>query len=187
MLKSTDQTVLHCYPGLVALVTAKNENVQNIMAAGWHSYISFDPAIYGVAVAKERFTHHLIKESNSFAINFVPAEYAHFIEGAGKMTGADGDKLERIGAKWKIGETVPSPILDVAYVAYECEVIDIQSYGDHDWIVGKITKFHKDNSKFGENGLPNFENIQLPLYIGQSKYLIGDKSSVIKEVKQEEK
>ncbi|MCD8509153.1 MAG: flavin reductase family protein [Bacillus sp. (in: Bacteria)] len=184
MLKSTDQTVLHCYPGLIALVTAKNEETQNIMAAGWHSYISYDPAIYGVAVAKERFTHHLIEKSQSFAINFVPAEYAHYIEGAGKLTGRDGDKLEAMKVEWKTGETVPSPILEVAYVAYECQVMDIQTYGDHDWIVGKITKFHKDETKF-ENGLPKFENLQLPLYIGQSKYLIGDANSTIKEVQLE--
>ncbi|MDQ0256108.1 flavin reductase (DIM6/NTAB) family NADH-FMN oxidoreductase RutF [Evansella vedderi] len=181
MLQSTDQTILHCYPGLIALVTAKNEDTQNVMAAGWHSYISYAPAIYGVAVGKERFTHHLIEKSKSFAINFVTAEYAHYIEGAGKLTGADGDKFEVLHMEWNEGITVPSPILKAAYVAYECQVMDIQTYGDHDWIVGEITKFHRDESKF-ENGLPKFENLQIPLYIGQSKYLIGDSSSTIKEI-----
>lgn len=182
MLKSTDETVLHCYPGLIALVTAKHEDTQNVMAAGWHSYISYAPAIYGVAVAKERFTHHLIEKSQSFAINFVSADFAHYIEGAGKLTGADGDKLEALKMEWDSGLTVPSPILKTSYVAYECQVLDIQSYGDHDWIVGKITKFHKDETKF-ENGLPKLDNLQLPLYLGQSKYLIGDANSTIKEVK----
>src|SRR5690554_4362233 len=119
MLKTTDETVLHCYPGLIALVTAKQGDVQNVMAAGWHSYISFDPPVYGIAVGKERFTYDLIKNSESFAINFVPAEYAHYIEAAGKLTGRDGDKFERVGMKWKEGETVPSPILEAAYVAYQ--------------------------------------------------------------------
>ncbi|MBU9714612.1 flavin reductase family protein [Evansella tamaricis] len=181
MLKSTDETVLHCYPGLIALVTAKHGDVQKIMAAGWHSYISYNPPLYGVAVAKERFTHHLIKESNSFAINFLPAEYAHIIEGAGKLSGSDGDKFKRMDISWKTGEVINSPILENAYVAYECEVIDLQSYGDHDWIVGSIKRFHQDNTKF-DGMLPNLMNLQLPLYLGQSNYLIADSSTSKKEI-----
>ncbi|MBU9723773.1 MULTISPECIES: flavin reductase family protein [Bacillaceae] len=181
MLKSTDQTVLHCYPGLIALVTAKDKDVQNIMAAGWHSYISYDPPIYGVAVAKERFTHHLIKNSNEFAINFVPAEYAHYIEASGKFSGSDGDKFEKMDIPWKKGEVTNSPILVDAYVAYECEVLDINSYGDHDWIVGNIKKFHQDEAKF-DGMLPNLNALQLPLYLGQSKYLIADSSTSKKEI-----
>ncbi|PYZ92085.1 flavin oxidoreductase [Salipaludibacillus keqinensis] len=182
MLESTTKTVMHCYPGLIALVTAKSDDKQNIMAAGWHSYISYDPAIYGVAVAKERFTHHLIQESGKFAINFVPAEYAHWIEASGKKSGADGDKFTRMFAKWKEGETTGAPILQNAYVAYECEVIDTNTYGDHDWIVGKITRFHKDNEKFGEDGLPDFSKLQLPLFLGRSKYLIADHATTMKEI-----
>ena len=183
MLKSTDTTFMHSYPGLVALVTAEHDNVRNIMSAGWHTYISYTPPIYGVAVAEERFTHHLIKQSNSFAINFVPAEFAHYIEGAGKLSGADGNKFDRMNMKWKSGETITAPILEDAYVAYECEVIDANTYGDHDWFVGNILKFHKDDSKFGEDRLPDFNELQLPLYLGRSKYLIGNSTSLIKEVK----
>ncbi|UCZ53658.1 flavin reductase family protein [Bacillus shivajii] len=182
MLKSTNETVLHCYPGLVALVTAKHEGVQNIMAAGWHSYISYDPPIYGVAIAEERFTHHLVEGSKGYAINFVPAEYAHYIERSGKLTGKDGDKFREIGAEWIEGDVVSAPILKDAYVAYECEVIDINTYGDHDWIVGNIRKFHQDKSKFNESGLPDFEKLQLPLYLGRSNYLIADTTTTLKKI-----
>lgn len=181
MLESTTKTVLHCYPGLIALVTAKSGDKQNIMAAGWHSYISYDPPIYGIAVAKERFTHHLIQESQQFAINFVSAEYAHLIEIAGKKSGRDGDKFEKMFAKWKDGNVQSTPILENAYVAYECELIDTNTYGDHDWFVGKITNFHQDKDKFGEDRLPNFDKLQLPLFLGQSKYLIADNVTSMKE------
>ncbi|WP_026688753.1 flavin reductase family protein [Alteribacter aurantiacus] len=177
MLKSTDQTIMHSYPGLVALVTAKYEDTQNIMAAGWHSYISFDPPIYGVAVAEERFTHHLMKASGSFAINFVPAEYARYIDGAGKKSGRDGDKFEALGIEWKPGETIEAPILKEAYVAYECKIMDVNRYGDHDWFVGEMTCFHRDDSKFGADRLPDFEKVNLPLYLGRSQYLIADKKT----------
>lgn len=176
MLKSTDETVLHCYPGLIALVTAEWNGTKNIMAAGWHSYISYAPPIYGVAIAEERFTHHLVKNSGQFAIQFVPAQLAKYIEAAGKLSGKNGDKLAALGISYQNGETIQCPILTDAYVVYECKVKDIQKYGDHDWIVGEITKFHKDETCF-KGGLPNWDQLQIPLFIGQSQYLIANKDT----------
>lgn len=182
MLTSTHETVMHSYPGLVALVTAKHEETQNIMAAGWHSYISYKPAIYGVAVAKERFTHQLMKKSGHFAINFVSAEYACYIEVAGKRSGRDGDKFTLMQANWREGDATGAPILENAYAAYECETIDRNTYGDHDWFVGKIKLFYQNKEKFGDDRLPNFAAVQLPLYLGKSKYLIADQSTTVKTI-----
>lgn len=184
LLESTDKTVLHCYPGLIALVTVELNGTKNVMAAGWHSYVSFDPPIYGVAIGEERFTHHLVKESGEFAISFVPAEYARYIEGAGKLSGRDGDKFEALNIPYTKGDTVNAPILTDAYVAYECKVRDIQRYGDHDWVVADISKFHKDETCF-VNGLPNFENLEIPLFIGQSQYVIVNKDTKIKKIEHE--
>ncbi|MBB5174245.1 flavin reductase family protein [Texcoconibacillus texcoconensis] len=182
MLTKTNQTLLHCYPGLIALITAKHEDVQNVMAAGWHSYMSFDPPIYGVAIGEGRFTHDLITQSGAYAVNFLPAEKAKEIEESGKMTGADGDKLEALQLDWQESENLGVPILTDAYVAYECEVRDQNTYGDHDWFVADIRGFYQDEKTFQENGLPNFSNITLPLYLGQSHFIFADKNATIKKV-----
>lgn len=174
MKEKTTKTVMHCYPGMVALVTAEWEGTRNIMSAGWHSYISIEPPMYGVAIGEQRFTHHLVKNSGAFAIHFVPAEYAEYIQQAGTLTGAEGDKFERLGIEFERGELISAPILKEAYVAYECKVVDIQRYGDHDWIVGTIEMFHKDAECFTDKGLPNWEKLNIPLYLGRSKYLVAD-------------
>lgn len=181
MLSKTDNTVLHCYPGLVAVVTVKHKEELNMMAAGWHSYMSYAPPIYGVAIAKERHTYDLVKNSGSFVINFVPAESAHLIEGSGKSSGRDGDKFSILEAKWTPGEKTGSPILNEAYVAYECTVKGMHEYGDHDWIAGDIVTFYQDKDRFEDGtGFPDFHKLQLPLYLGQSHYLIQDKATTRK-------
>ncbi|WP_444684653.1 flavin reductase family protein [Alkalicoccus luteus] len=177
MLKPVKKTVMHSYPGLVALVTTAFEGETNIMAAGWHSYISYDPPIYGVAVAEERHSHRLMKESGSFAVQFVSADHAAVIQKAGTYSGSEGNKLDKIGLSWQIGRTVPVPVLDCAYAAYECRIIDRNTYGDHDWFVADITQFHQDASCFQENGLPNMEVNPLPLYLGRSTYLTADEQT----------
>ncbi|WP_216828470.1 flavin reductase family protein [Alkalihalobacterium elongatum] len=177
MIEVINKQVMHSYPGMVALVTVSHKGEDNIMAAGWHSYISYEPPIYGVAIGRERHTYQLIKEAGKFAINFVPFKEANFIQQAGVYSGANVNKFKQGNMKFDKGLSTNSPILHKAYIAYECEVIDRNSYGDHDWFVGDIVQFYRDNDLFLENGLPNFEKLSIPLYIGRSTYSSVDKNS----------
>ncbi|CAG9619364.1 flavin reductase family protein [Sutcliffiella rhizosphaerae] len=180
MREWTDKTVMHSYPGMVALVTASWNGQQNIMAAGWHTYISFEPPIYGVAIAKERFSHHLIRNSGEFAINFVGKDYAHYNQTSGTITGKVHNKFESLNIQYEQGKTIQAPILKEAYIAYECKVMDKQTYGDHDWFVGEMTGFYKDEGLFRKDGLPDLDKLSIPLYMGRSQYFIAnDKSKLI--------
>ncbi|MCP3738311.1 flavin reductase family protein [Rossellomorea sp. BNER] len=180
MRTKTNKTVMHSYPGMVALVTVSYDGQDNIMAAGWHSYISYEPPIYGVAIGRERHTYQLVKDAGSFAINFLPAQYSEFIQSTGVYSGADVNKFEQGKMTFDRGITTNAPILHEAYVAYECKTIDVNSYGDHDWFVGDIIHFYRDDEKFLANGLPDFEKISIPLYLGRSQYTIVNKTSEVK-------
>jgi flavin reductase (DIM6/NTAB) family NADH-FMN oxidoreductase RutF len=177
MLEAINKTVMHSYPGMVALVTVSFNGEDNIMAAGWHTYISHEPPIYGVAIGRERFTYPLLKEAGKLAINFLPFEKAEFIQQTGVFSGSNVNKFEIGNMGFDRGLATNAPILQDAYVAYECEVIDRNSYGDHDWFVGNIVQFYRDNDKFSENGLPNFEKLSIPLYLGRSMYTCVEKKS----------
>lgn len=170
MIQETNRTVMHSYPGMVALVTVSHKEEHNIMAAGWHSYISYDPPIYGVAIGRERHSYQLMQESGKFAINFLPFEKSSIIQQAGVFSGSNVNKFEKANLSFNEGTATKSPILQDAYIAYECEIIDRNSYGDHDWFVANIVQFYRDEDKFLENGLPNFEKLSIPLYIGRSTY-----------------
>lgn len=182
MRKQTDQPVMHSYPGMVALITVENEGKKNIMACGWHSYLSMDPPMYGVAVGKTRYTHPLIIKAKSFAVNFLPAAYVEAIQSTGVLSGAEVNKFSLCGLTFDEGKTIRAPILHQAYIVYECHTYDIQSYGDHDWVVGKITTSYRDDNLFKENGLPNFNKLQIPLYLGRSQYYIANQTGEVKEI-----
>jgi flavin reductase (DIM6/NTAB) family NADH-FMN oxidoreductase RutF len=177
MIQLINQTVMHSYPGMVALVTVNHDGENNVMAAGWHSYISYEPPIYGVAIGRERHTYKLVKSEGKFAINFMPFEYSALIQQAGVYTGSKVNKFEKANISFSNGSATNSPILQDAYIAYECEVIDRNSYGDHDWFVANIVQFYKDPDKFHENGMPNFQELSIPLYIGRSQYTNVNRNS----------
>ncbi|ASN06041.1 flavin reductase family protein [Virgibacillus necropolis] len=186
MRKPTPKTVMHSYPGMVALVTASYKDETNIMSAGWHSYISYNPPIYGVAIGRERYTYDLVKNAGCFAINFLPYEKAAFIQEAGVYSGGNLNKFVNGKMVYDQVITIEAPILRDAYVAYECKTIDINSYGDHDWFVGDITQCYRDEQSFLENGLPDFEKLEIPLYLGQSEYARLDRDSRVEGFKIEE-
>ncbi|MEB1807249.1 MAG: flavin reductase family protein [Bacillaceae bacterium] len=177
MIEAINKQVMHSYPGMVALVTVSHNGENNIMAAGWHSYISYEPPIYGVAIGRERHTYQLLKEAGKFAINFLPFDKAHLIQQAGVYSGSSVNKFEHGNMGFERGKVTGAPILQDAYIAYECEVMDRNTYGDHDWFVGNIVQFYRDNALFEENGLPNFDKLSIPLYIGRSMYTSVDKNS----------
>lgn len=134
------------------------------MAAGRTRIFLYDPPIYGVAIGRERHSYQLVKEAGKFAINFVPFEKAELIQQAGVYSGSEHDKFEKSNICFHHGSATNSPVLKDAYIAYECEVIDRHTYGDHDWFVANIVRFYRDDEKFLANGLPDFEAIDSSIY-----------------------
>jgi flavin reductase (DIM6/NTAB) family NADH-FMN oxidoreductase RutF len=187
MRKLQEKTVMHSYPGMVALVTVSHDGEDNIMAAGWHSYISYTPPIYGVAIGRERYTHRLVKSAGTFAINFLKAEDAKFIQEAGVYSGSDTNKLSLGQMEFERGIHTNAPILKDAYVAYECQTIDVNSYGDHDWFTADIKAFYRDDNLFNNNGLPDFDKLSIPLYLGRSLYAVMDNSTKVEDHEVKEK
>jgi len=83
------------YPKLAIIVTAQTKGKENAMAVAWHTSLSFNPPLYGIAVAPKRFTYQLIIDSKEFAVNFLPFEAAELIASIGGSGGQEIDKFQR--------------------------------------------------------------------------------------------
>ena len=148
------------------------------MAVAWHSSVSFNPPLYGISVAPKRFTCQLILESGEFGINFVPFEAAELVASIGGSEGRQIDKFQ----KFNIAEEKPLktsvPILKAAYAAYECKLVDNETYGDHAWIVGEIVTVHFADDVFTPKGALDLAKLSPALYLGAELYATTDKESV---------
>ncbi len=159
------------YPSVAAVVTARFGEKANAMAAAWHSSLSREPPLYGVAISPKRFTHDLILEAGEFAVNFLPFEKAEIVAAVGGSTGKEVDKFQR----FHIGEEEPmkggAPVLADAYAAYECELVSHHAFGDHTWFVGQILRVHLLEEALTEEGVLNLERVTPALYLGADLYL----------------
>lgn len=157
------------YPGAVAVVTTRDGPRANVMSAGWHTALSQTPPLYGVAVAPERHSHGLLDASRAFGVNFLPFEHAEAVAGSGLLTGAGGDKFARLGLTWTPGEFIGLPVLDAAYMTYECRVTDQLTTGDHTFFVGEVVGLSYLPSAY-EDRVQNSRSVPALAYYGRSTY-----------------
>lgn len=124
----------HIQPRPTALLTCEN----NIMPLSWHMPVSRSPFRYGVAVRKENHTHYLLKKHREFALNFLDVSHQGAYQMSGELHGGYSDKFELCGLCPKQALTIETTLIQEAYMIYECTLIDIISYGDHDLFIGDV-------------------------------------------------
>ncbi len=128
------------YPMKVVLITARHEDKESIMPAAWCFPLSADPPMFGVSLAKERFTYGLIAKSKKFAINIPDFEMKDGIIKCGSTTGKDVDKFAETGWTKEEGR-MGNPLIAECYASVECDVDRIIETGDHFLVIGKVVNF----------------------------------------------
>jgi len=159
------------YPYTVAIVGAEAGGRINYMACAWHSALSFDPPLFGVLIAKKRFTHQIISQAREFTANFISYEKVKLSAQMGRKSGHDIDKVKEFQVQLAPAKIITSPIIAEAYVCFECRVIDVRTYGDHDLFVGEVVAVHEEEGSFNAEGVLNSGKIQPLLYLGSDFYI----------------
>jgi flavin reductase (DIM6/NTAB) family NADH-FMN oxidoreductase RutF len=159
------------YPRTACVITARSAGVSNAMAVAWHTSISFSPPLFGVSISPKRFTYGLVAQSREFGVNFMPFARVELVASVGGSKGGEVDKFQRfqIGRDESVKTGVP--ILDDAYAAYECRLVDDRSFGDHQLLVGEVVAVHFDPAAFSVDGTLNLDRVGPVLYLGNDLYL----------------
>ncbi|MEZ0396210.1 MAG: flavin reductase family protein [Anaerolineales bacterium] len=158
----------HFYPTVAAVVAVHGKERPNALACAWHSPLSFSPPLYGVLISEKRYSYRLIVEAGGFSVNFLPFEQAEKIAGVGRNSGRDMDKFAVFDLKTEPTEAL-APILQDAYAAYECRLVERHVCGDHDLFVGEIVRIHMDEAAFEETVLA-VGRVHPALYLGADLY-----------------
>ena len=167
----------HHYPRLAVIVTCHARGKDNAMAVAWHSPVSQNPPLIGISIAPKRFTYELILESQEFAINFLPLEKAELIAAVGGIPGREADKFKKFNIAREQPIKTKAPILADAYAAYECQLAEHQTYGDHEWFVGKVVAVHFMEESFTAAGILDLARVNPALFIGADFYATTAKES----------
>ena len=93
------------------------------------------------------------------------------MENWGKISGRDEDKLQLAKVGYKTGVKTNTPILDIAYVVHECELVEHHRLGDHTLFVGMVRATHYREEFFDEKTMLKIDKVKPLLYLGKHVYI----------------
>ena len=149
-------------PAPNTLVSCRGKDGENnALAVAYCCNCSYDPPMVMVGIVPSRYSYKLIKESGYFIVNLPDKSQKEMFDYLGSHSGADENKLEKIGAKLSEGEKVNAPILEDCPVNIECTVVDSIMTGSHEMFVGKVECIHADQEVIKEDGTIDFGKLAL--------------------------
>lgn len=153
MKKSVNIPALSIHPIPQTLVSCRDKNGKNnALVVGFVANVSLDPAMVMVGIVPSRYSHHMVKESGCFVVNFPKKSFHGEYGYLGSVSGRDEDKFAALNLKWENGERVDAPILTDCPVSIECSVVESTQPGTHELFIGKVEAVHVDEEYVDEQG-----------------------------------
>ncbi|MCK4589459.1 MAG: flavin reductase family protein [Nanoarchaeota archaeon] len=138
-----------CRGSLKKEMSTEIQEKDGIIAVAWHMPVSKEPFLYAIAIGKTRFTHQLIEQSQSFAVNFMSADQKEAIIKCGTISSKHIDKFKEANLTKEECESIDCPRIKEVIGYLECQVKQKIPAGDHTVFIGHVHnhKLNKDKPR----------------------------------------
>ncbi|NPV09559.1 MAG: flavin reductase family protein [Anaerolineae bacterium] len=123
---------------IVLVVTRREDGFVDVMPAGWVMRVSGTPPMFAVSVGHSRYTNELVRQAGEFVLAFPSAHMAETVAICGSHSGREMDKVERCGLKMVPGRVLSTPLIEDAFINFECRLTTATEAGDHTIFVGEV-------------------------------------------------
>lgn len=164
------------YPVPAVLITvADKDGKANVFTVAWTGTVCSDPPMVSISVRPERYSHHIIEETQEFVINLTTGGLAYATDYCGVKSGRDVDKIKEMNLHLIPGEKVKAPLLEESPVNLECRVKQTLRLGTHDMYLAEVVAVHADEKYMDEKGRFSLDRAQPIAYSHGGYYLLGKK------------
>lgn len=176
MAKQTWRPGNMLYPLPAVMVSCKTKDERpNIITVAWAGTICSSPAMLSISVRKNRFSHHIIKESGEFVVNLVTKDLAKACDWCGVKSGSEFDKFKEMHLTEQTSNEVHAPGIAESPVNIECKVKQILELGSHDMFVAEVVSVTIDDKYMDETGRFDLGAANLITYSHGEYYSLGEK------------
>jgi flavin reductase (DIM6/NTAB) family NADH-FMN oxidoreductase RutF len=127
------------YPKMSVVVTCGSEKVNGITLT-WHTPISRDPPLFGISIAPQMFSYHIIKNEREFAVNFLELNHWKDLHYIGTHSGREVDKFAKLGLVLEDCSSIKTKRIADSYAVLECSLYGEFDLGDHTLFLGEVKK-----------------------------------------------
>ena len=164
------------YPLPAVLIScADKAGNKNVFTVAWAGTICSDPAMVSISVRKERFSHHMIKETGEFAINLTTSDLAFATDWCGVKSGKNVDKFKEMNLTKEKLNHIQCPGIKESPVTIECKVREIRELGSHNMFIADVLSIDADNKYIDENGSFDITKCNLIAYANGKYFEMGKK------------
>jgi len=165
------------YPTPAGLITSMDAAGRpNIITLGEVFNISIArPVILGIAIRKERYSHHLISETREYVVNLPTQQIADKVWYCGSVSGRVVDKFAESGLTPVPARYVRPPLIAECPVNLECKVLGVQEIGDHDLFLGEVVAQHVDEGVLDESGRISVANLRGFAFVNGEFWTLGER------------
>ena len=129
-------------PGPIVLVSSAWKGGTNIMTMGWHTMMSFSPALIGCYIWPENHSYEMIRRSKECVINVPTVDLADEVVGIGNSSGRDVDKFATFGLTALPATKVRAPLIAECHANLECRVADAGLLRKYSFFILEVVKAH---------------------------------------------
>jgi flavin reductase (DIM6/NTAB) family NADH-FMN oxidoreductase RutF len=165
------------YPTPAGLITSvADDGRANIITLGEvHNLSIAKPVIVGIAIARPRHSHGLIRRSGEFVVNLPTTSMLRQVDRCGTTSGRDVDKFEAFGLTALPATRVRPPLIAECPLNLERKLLDVQEWGDHDLFVGEVLVEHADEAVLDANGKLQIDRLDVLCYVHGEYWSLGER------------
>lgn len=166
--------MLNPVPAVMVSVADKEGNA-NILTVAWAGTICTNPPMLSISVRPERYSYHMIKETNEFVVNLTSKDLVKETDFCGVRSGRDVDKYKELGLTKSKMEHVSAPGIAESPVNIECKVRKIEELGSHHMFIADVVGVVVDDKYFDETNRFHINDTNLIMYSHGEYFALGEK------------
>ena len=133
-------------PCSVTFLTVASKGKQDAMTA-CAMFVSEDPPLLSVSVAKHIVSHDLIEQAGEFVLNVASSNQVKLARQLGFTHGREMNKFKRFGLRKEKAKKVGSPLIKGAYASIECKVITSLSAAKYIIYLAEVVAYKVDEKQ----------------------------------------
>jgi flavin reductase (DIM6/NTAB) family NADH-FMN oxidoreductase RutF len=133
-------------PCSVTLLTVGVKGKQDAMTAA-AMFVSENPPLLTVSVAKHIVSHDLIEQAGEFVLNVASSSQVKLARQLGFTHGREMDKFKRFGLRKEKAKKVTAPLIKGSYASIECKVITSLSAANYVVYLAEVVAYKVDEKQ----------------------------------------
>ena len=121
----------------IYVLTVRAGDTQHGMSSSWATQVSGDPVLLMAAVDRQHFTHQMLLDSGTFALNIIGAQSKHLED---YFYSAQARRLDNLAPFALETGVTGAPLLREALASLECRLVSTHTAGDHTLFVGAVVE-----------------------------------------------